>query len=173
MKLLTSTAALSILGPDHTFKTSVVSPKRGQIILVGGGDPYLARKAGADYPKRATINGLARATANRLKQDKIKKVSLGYDSSLFKGPAWNPRWPAYYSDSVSRTSALWVDEGPIGFGSPGPRPRDPPSKRPPPLQTLCPSRGSPLQQPGGRKRRNRRRSSPGSRRCRWSGSWST
>lgn len=125
MKLLTSTAALSILGPDHTFKTSVVSPKRGQIILVGGGDPYLARKAGADYPKRATINGLARATASRLKQDKIKKVSLGYDSSLFKGPAWNPRWPAFYRDSVSRTSALWVDEGPIGFGSPGPRPRDP------------------------------------------------
>ena len=99
MKLLTSTAALSILGPDHTFKTSVVSPKRGQIILVGGGDPYLARKAGADYPKRATISGLARATASRLKQDKIKKVSLGYDSSLFKGPAWNPRWPAFYGDS--------------------------------------------------------------------------
>jgi serine-type D-Ala-D-Ala carboxypeptidase/endopeptidase (penicillin-binding protein 4) len=125
MKLLTSTAALSILGRDHTFKTSVVSPKRGQIILVGGGDPYLARKADGAYPKRATISGLARATAARLKQDKIKKVSLGYDASLFKGPAWNPRWPAFYTDSVSRTSALWVDEGPIGFGSPGPRPRDP------------------------------------------------
>jgi serine-type D-Ala-D-Ala carboxypeptidase/endopeptidase (penicillin-binding protein 4) len=126
MKLLTSTAALSILGPDHTFKTSVVSPKRGQIILVGGGDPYLARKAGADYPKRATISGLARATASRLKQDKIKKVSLGYDSSLFTGPAWNPRWPAFYSDSVSRTSALWVDEGRVGMGSA--RYRDPPKQ---------------------------------------------
>jgi serine-type D-Ala-D-Ala carboxypeptidase/endopeptidase (penicillin-binding protein 4) len=125
MKLLTSTAALSILGPEHTFKTSVVSPKRGQIILVGGGDPYLARKASADYPKRATINGLARATASRLKHDKIKSVSLGYDSSLFEGPAWNPRWPTFYRDSVSPTSALLVDEGPIGFGSPGPRPRDP------------------------------------------------
>jgi serine-type D-Ala-D-Ala carboxypeptidase/endopeptidase (penicillin-binding protein 4) len=125
MKLLTSTAALSILGPDHTFKTSVVSAKRGQIILVGGGDPYLARKASAEYPKRATINGLARTTASRLKHDKIKRVSLGYDPSLFKGPAWNPRWPAFYGDSVSRTSALWVDEGPIGFGSPGMRHRDP------------------------------------------------
>jgi serine-type D-Ala-D-Ala carboxypeptidase/endopeptidase (penicillin-binding protein 4) len=125
MKLLTSTAALSILGPDHTFKTSVVSPKRGQIILVGGGDPYLARKAGAGYPKRATISGLARITANRLKQDKIKEVSLGYDSSLFKGAAWNPRWPAFYGDQVSRTSALWVDEGRVGAGSPGPRYRDP------------------------------------------------
>jgi serine-type D-Ala-D-Ala carboxypeptidase/endopeptidase (penicillin-binding protein 4) len=123
MKLLTSTAALSILGPDHTFKTSVVSPKRGQIILVGGGDPYLARKAGSDYPKRATINGLARATASRLKHDKISRVSLGYDSSLFKGPAWNPRWPGFYGDQVSRTSALWVDEGRVGGG--GLRYRDP------------------------------------------------
>jgi D-alanyl-D-alanine carboxypeptidase/D-alanyl-D-alanine-endopeptidase (penicillin-binding protein 4) len=85
--------------------------------LVGGGDPYLARKAGADYPKRATISALARATASRLKQDRIKKVSLGYDSSLFTGPAWNPRWPAFYGDQVSRTSALWVDEGRVGVGS--------------------------------------------------------
>ena len=123
MKLLTSTAALSILGPDHTFKTSVVSPKRGQIILVGGGDPYLARKSGSDYPKRATITGLARATASELKQDKIKKVSLGYDASLFKGPAWNARWPGFYGDQVSRTSALWADEGHIGYG--GVRYKDP------------------------------------------------
>jgi len=123
MKLLTSTAALSILGPGHTFKTSVVSPKRGQIILVGGGDPYLARKSGSDYPRRATITGLARATASELKQDKIKKVSLGYDASLFKGPAWNARWPGFYGDQVSRTSALWVDEGHVGYG--GVRYQDP------------------------------------------------
>jgi D-alanyl-D-alanine carboxypeptidase/D-alanyl-D-alanine-endopeptidase (penicillin-binding protein 4) len=117
MKLLTSTAALSILGPEHTFTTSVVSPQRGQIILVGGGDPYLARKNRAeDYPKRPTITGLARTTASRLKHDKIKKVSLGYDASLFKGPAWNPDWPGFYGDQVSHTSALWVDEGHVGFG---------------------------------------------------------
>ncbi|HEU4907521.1 MAG TPA: D-alanyl-D-alanine carboxypeptidase/D-alanyl-D-alanine-endopeptidase, partial [Propionibacteriaceae bacterium] len=123
MKLLTSTAALSILGPDHTFKTSVVSPKRGQIILVGGGDPYLAVKGRSDYPKRATITGLARAAASELKQDKITKVSLGYDASLFRGPAWNPRWPGFYGDQVSRTSALWVDEGRVGYG--GVRYKDP------------------------------------------------
>jgi D-alanyl-D-alanine carboxypeptidase/D-alanyl-D-alanine-endopeptidase (penicillin-binding protein 4) len=116
MKLLTSTAALSILGPEHTFKTSVVSPKRGQIILVGGGDPYLSSKSRAGYPKRATITGLARATASRLKHDKIKKVSVGYDASLFRGPSWNTRWPGFYADQVSRTSALWVDEGHVGYG---------------------------------------------------------
>ena len=125
MKLLTSTAALSILGPDHTFKTSVVSPQRGQVILVGGGDPYLATSGSADYPRRATITGLARATASKLKQDKITKVSLGYDASLFSGPAWNPRWPRTYGDSVSRTSALVVDEGRVGSLSPAPRHQDP------------------------------------------------
>lgn len=123
MKLLTSTAALSILGPGQTFKTLVVSPKRGQIILVGGGDPYLARQARSDYPKRATITGLARATASELKHDKISRVSLGYDASLFKGPAWNSRWPGFYGDQVSRTSALWVDEGHVGYG--GVRYKDP------------------------------------------------
>jgi serine-type D-Ala-D-Ala carboxypeptidase/endopeptidase (penicillin-binding protein 4) len=123
MKLLTATAALSILGPDHTFKTSVVSPQRGQIILVGGGDPYLAGKGSADYPKRATISGLARETASELRQDKITKVRLGYDASLFSGPAWNPRWPSFYGGDVSRTSALWVDEGRVGASIP--RYRDP------------------------------------------------
>jgi serine-type D-Ala-D-Ala carboxypeptidase/endopeptidase (penicillin-binding protein 4) len=125
MKLLTATAALSILGPDHTFKTAVVSPQRGQIILVGGGDPYLAGKASTDYPRRATITGLARATAAKLKQDKITRVSVGYDASLFSGPAWNPRWPSSYGHSVSRTSALVVDEGRVGAISPGPRHNDP------------------------------------------------
>jgi serine-type D-Ala-D-Ala carboxypeptidase/endopeptidase (penicillin-binding protein 4) len=124
MKLLTATAALSILGPDHTFKTSVVSPHPGQIILVGAGDPYLARNASADYPKRATITGLAAATARKLKQDKITKVSLGYDASLFGGPAWNPRWPSFYGDSVSPTSALTIDDGRVGSSSGGPRYRD-------------------------------------------------
>ena len=125
MKLLTATAALSILGPEHTFKTSVVSPQRGQIVLVGGGDPYLARTGSADYPRRATITGLARATAAKLEQDKITKVSLGYDASLFSGPAWNPRWPSFYGDSVSPTSALVVDDGRVGSVSPSPRYKDP------------------------------------------------
>jgi serine-type D-Ala-D-Ala carboxypeptidase/endopeptidase (penicillin-binding protein 4) len=125
MKLLTATAALSILGPEHTFQTTVVSPQPGQIVLVGGGDPYLARKASADYPRRATISGLARATASRLKQDKIKKVSLGYDATLFTGPNWNPRWPSFYRGSVSPTSALVVDEGRVGGASPHSRYQDP------------------------------------------------
>jgi D-alanyl-D-alanine carboxypeptidase/D-alanyl-D-alanine-endopeptidase (penicillin-binding protein 4) len=125
MKLLTATAALSILGPEHTFQTTVVSTQPGRIVLVGGGDPYLARKASPDYPRRATITGLARATASKLKQDKINRVSLGYDASLFSGAAWNPRWPSFYRSSASPTSALVIDEGRVGASSPNPRYQDP------------------------------------------------
>jgi serine-type D-Ala-D-Ala carboxypeptidase/endopeptidase (penicillin-binding protein 4) len=125
MKVLTCAAALSILGPDHRFKTSVVSPKAGQIVLVGGGDPYLATRASAeDYAPRASIGDLARRTAAALHQRKISKVRLGYDASLFGAPAWNPLWPDGYGNQVSRVSALRVDEGPAGT-SVGPRSANP------------------------------------------------
>ncbi len=40
-------------------------------------------------------------------------MRLGYDTSLFTGPAVNPRWePSYVPDDVvSPISPLWVDEG--------------------------------------------------------------
>jgi D-alanyl-D-alanine carboxypeptidase/D-alanyl-D-alanine-endopeptidase (penicillin-binding protein 4) len=125
MKVMTSAAALSILGPDHRFATSVVGPRSGQIVLVGGGDPYLAEKAKRSaYSRPASINDLAAQTAAALRKTKISRVRLGYDTSLFGGPAWNPLWPAGYGDSVSKISALWVDEGRVG-SSIGPRVRDP------------------------------------------------
>lgn len=125
-KLLTCTAALSILGPEHRFTTKVVSPGSGRIILVGGGDPYLAKKStSATFPKRASLSDLARATAASLKKRKMGKVSLGYDDSLFAGPRWNKTWPDLYSDQVTPVSALWVDEGRVNGGSPGPRVKNP------------------------------------------------
>ena len=125
MKVLTSAAALSILGPEHRFTTSVVSPKSGQIVLIGGGDPYLAKKATRDdYVRRASIGDLAEGTAVALRKKKITKVTLGYDASLFGGPAWNPVWPDTYVDQVTPVSALWVDEGRIS-DSVGPRARNP------------------------------------------------
>ena len=126
MKLLTSAAALATYGPEHTFTTSVVKAKGNRIILVGGGDPYLAKKSRADaFPKRASITDLARATAAKLRKSKTTRVSLGYDTSRFSGPAWNPAWPSVYGDQVTPVSALWVDEGRVNGGSPGPRVSDP------------------------------------------------
>jgi D-alanyl-D-alanine carboxypeptidase/D-alanyl-D-alanine-endopeptidase (penicillin-binding protein 4) len=122
MKVITSAAALTLLGPDHRFATSVTSPRSGQIVLVGGGDPYLTAKKVGSYPRPASIDALADRTAAALRMSKITEVRLGYDSSLFGGPAWNPLWPAGYGDWASPTSALWVDQG---RASVAPRTSDP------------------------------------------------
>ena len=125
-KLLTSAAVLSMLGPEHRFSTSVVRSGKKQIILVGGGDPYLAtRTTSSTYPARASVADLAGKTAVTLKKEKRTSVTLGYDATLFTGPAWNPTWPSGYADQVTPTSALWVDEGRLAGGSPGPRTSDP------------------------------------------------
>lgn len=115
MKLLTTTAALETLGPDHTFSTTVVagaSPR--DVVLVGGGDPLLGRAPSPDgYPARADVTTLAKETARSLKQAGRTTVRLGYDTTLFTGPAVNPDWPAAYipDNVVSPISPLWVDEG--------------------------------------------------------------
>lgn len=126
LKLVTGAAVLTALGPDHTFRTTVVSPRPGQIVLVGGGDPYLAEKGSKDdFPRPATLADLAEATAAALAKTGTRTVRLGYDASLFQGPAWNPSWPAAYRNQVSAVSALWADEGRVTGSSTGPRVKDP------------------------------------------------
>jgi D-alanyl-D-alanine carboxypeptidase/D-alanyl-D-alanine-endopeptidase (penicillin-binding protein 4) len=114
MKLLTSAAALAVYGPDHRFTTRVVAGTGSQIVLVGGGDPYLRGAATPNYPARASIADLADVTAAALKTAGRTSVSLAFDESLFSGAAWNPAWPATYHGDATPTSALWVDEGITG-----------------------------------------------------------
>lgn len=118
LKLLTVVAALATMGPEHRFATSVVTGRSPRdLVLVGGGDPLLtdrpADAASTSYPRPANLQLLARATAAALRDDGIRQVWLGYDASLFRGPAVNPAWePSYIPESiVSPISALWVDEG--------------------------------------------------------------
>lgn len=127
MKLLTTTAALAALGPAHRFRTSVVrGPTAGSIVLVGGGDPLLtdatptAAESAGLYPEPASLERLAAAAAAWLDGHGVRQVRLGYDSSLFTGPAVNPHWPSSYIPDhvVSPTSALWVDEGRTAQGGP-------------------------------------------------------
>ena len=123
LKMLTTTAALEALGPDHRFTTRVVAtPSSPRITLVGGGDPLLGR-GGPDpagtYPARADLGTLARATAKALRGLGRDHVRLSYDASLFSGPSVNPHWePSYIPENViSPVSALWVDEGRVSRGS--------------------------------------------------------
>ncbi|MDO9455740.1 D-alanyl-D-alanine carboxypeptidase, partial [Nocardioides sp.] len=82
-KLVTSTAALLALGPDHVFTTEV--RRRGNVVtLVGGGDPFLERgplDQGQPwpYPVRADLQDLARQTAAALQADGVRRVRLDYD----------------------------------------------------------------------------------------------
>lgn len=124
-KVLTATAVLQALGPAHRFSTTVVPGRqRGSIVLVGGGDPLLARApdGGTAYPARADLDTLARRAAAALWEagrrsdavdDRGPVVRLGYDTSLFDGPTVNPRWEASYlpDDVVSPITPLWVDQG--------------------------------------------------------------
>ncbi len=119
-KLLTTTAALAALGPDHVFTTRTVLSGQGasrRVTLVGGGDPYLASRPAAPddaaYPPRADVLTLARLTARELRARGVRTVAIGYDDTLFSGPVASPDWePGYLPDAVvAPITALWVDGG--------------------------------------------------------------
>jgi D-alanyl-D-alanine carboxypeptidase/D-alanyl-D-alanine-endopeptidase (penicillin-binding protein 4) len=115
-KLLTAFAALSAIGPETRFTTSVVSAG-DRIVLVGGGDPYLSvKKAKAsDREAVADLTTLATRTARALKRQGVDRVSLGFDSSLFTGPSASPGWKSSYvsGNVVTPVSALWADQGAV------------------------------------------------------------
>ncbi len=123
MKLLTSLAALEAIGPDRRFETTVRRvPGTKQIVLVGGGDPFLQSSASKEYfyPHRADLRSLARRTAKALRGDGVRRVRMSYDDSLFTGPRTPKHWPSsYLADGVAPPiTALWVNEGrnPVGSG---------------------------------------------------------
>jgi D-alanyl-D-alanine carboxypeptidase/D-alanyl-D-alanine-endopeptidase (penicillin-binding protein 4) len=115
-KLLTSVAALAVLGAGARFTTRVVrGGTPGSVILVGGGDPALAVNAfpAQDYPGAAPLAHLAAATARALKAQGRRPVSLGYDTSLYSGPGFAPGWPPSYvsTGNVTQIVSLEVDQG--------------------------------------------------------------
>lgn len=123
-KVLTGFAALSLIDPQTRFLTRVVAAG-DRIVLVGGGDPYLATRITRtdDRVVRADLVTLARTTAATLEKSGTTSVSLGFDATLFTGPDDNPAWERSYvsQDIVTPISALWADQGVQG----GVRTRDP------------------------------------------------
>ena len=121
-KLVTATAALETLGPMTRFRTTVRwVPKTHQLVLVGGGDPFLASSPGlgrSSYPDRADVQTLARQAVGKLDSMKVSRVRLAFDDSYFTGPAINPAWPdSYVTEAVvSPITSLWVDEGKSSTG---------------------------------------------------------
>lgn len=115
-KLATGAAALVALDPESRLRTRVVAGSTpGEVVLVGAGDPTLTtrRPRPADYPRRASLAGLADAVAARLAADGVAEVTVRVDDSLFDGPPVSPDWrPSYVPGGVvSPVSALSVDAG--------------------------------------------------------------
>jgi D-alanyl-D-alanine carboxypeptidase/D-alanyl-D-alanine-endopeptidase (penicillin-binding protein 4) len=100
LKVLTSAAALAVLGPDHRLTTTVVrGSEPGTVVLVGGGDPTLSRTPSGQetvYPGAAHLDDLARQVRGAWDADPqtagtpITTVVL--DSSYFGGEDWHPSW---------------------------------------------------------------------------------
>jgi D-alanyl-D-alanine carboxypeptidase/D-alanyl-D-alanine-endopeptidase (penicillin-binding protein 4) len=111
-KLVSASAVLAAYDADHRFVT-VVRDAPGGIVLVGGGDPYLTAHPSTD-PDQASAQDLADQVVAALAAQHRDSVTLGFDDTLFAGPAWNPAWTADLAWDVTAISALSID--PSGNG---------------------------------------------------------
>ncbi|WP_371578623.1 D-alanyl-D-alanine carboxypeptidase/D-alanyl-D-alanine-endopeptidase [Streptomyces sp. NBC_01314] len=99
-KLATSTAALTVLGPDHRITTKVVYGD-GTLTLVGGGDRTLTTD---------DLDALAKTAVAGLNNAGLTSVKVRIDDSLFPEPTLANGWnTGYYPDSVAPVRALVVD----------------------------------------------------------------
>jgi D-alanyl-D-alanine carboxypeptidase/D-alanyl-D-alanine-endopeptidase (penicillin-binding protein 4) len=115
--VLTSAAALSVLGPDHRAATTVVKgAEPGSVVLVGGGDVTLSRTpSGTEtvYPGAAHLDELAAQVRAAWNADPsnppLRKLVL--DASLFGGDEWEPSWDLVEREFgyMSNITALMVD----------------------------------------------------------------
>ncbi|MFC6064687.1 D-alanyl-D-alanine carboxypeptidase/D-alanyl-D-alanine endopeptidase [Streptomyces ochraceiscleroticus] len=129
IKLGTAVAALTALGPEHRFTTKAVQDGRtkdgtARVVLVGGGDPTLTARtprAGTPAAQRpAALGDLAADTARALKKRGTKKVTLGYDDSLYEG---SPQHPIGPNENLAPVTALTADEARLDTSSHGTAPR--------------------------------------------------
>ncbi|MCT2590002.1 D-alanyl-D-alanine carboxypeptidase/D-alanyl-D-alanine-endopeptidase [Streptomyces sp. N2-109] len=115
IKLATAVAALSARGPEYRIETRVVRAGEGKVILVGGGDPTLSAEQ---------LDKLARDTARALKdgggEGGAVEVSVGYDTSLYSGPA---RHSIGVNENLALVTPLMVNEGRLDESRHGPAPR--------------------------------------------------
>ena len=109
-KILTTLAAVHVLGPEYTFATTAVfDPSRAEVAILAGGDMMLAPDAG-HYGSLDQANGwagvgdLADQVAAALAAAGVSAVTVVYDDSGYPGPAVPAAWPTYVV--------------PMGYGAP-------------------------------------------------------
>ncbi|MFJ3504108.1 MULTISPECIES: D-alanyl-D-alanine carboxypeptidase/D-alanyl-D-alanine-endopeptidase [unclassified Streptomyces] len=112
VKIATTAAALSALGPDHRIATTTTAAPDGKTLtLTGGGDPTLDDNR---------LGALAADTARALKARGRTSVRLAYDTGLYTGPGVHPIGP---NENIAPVTALMTRAGRLGTGHSGPAPR--------------------------------------------------
>lgn len=126
IKLATSVAALSARGADHRIPTRVVRAggEGDGVVLVGGGDPTLS---GGDLDRLAKATAKALGTSGKgdgkakgKAKATARKVSLGFDTSLYSGPGQHTIGP---NENLAPVSPLMVNEARLDDSRHGPAPR--------------------------------------------------
>lgn len=101
LKVLTAMAALTVFGPEHTFRTRAIADPQEDgsmtVVLDGGGDVLLG--SGDSDPDavlgRAGLGSLAEDTVATLADWEITgPVTVQVDDSDFEGQSIHPQWPA-------------------------------------------------------------------------------
>lgn len=118
VKIATTTAALSVLGPDHRIATTVrLSEDARTLTLVGGGDATLSK---------AALRSLATEAATALRESDDGReggedsVRVTYDTSRYTGPE---RHPIGKNPNIAPVTALMVDQGRLNATVRGPATR--------------------------------------------------
>jgi D-alanyl-D-alanine carboxypeptidase/D-alanyl-D-alanine-endopeptidase (penicillin-binding protein 4) len=117
MKVLTSAAALNVLGPEFRATTTVVKGSEpGSAVLVGGGDVTLSRTSSGTetvYPGAAHLDDLAAQVRAAWAADPANPplTKLVLDANYFSGAEWHDSWDTVERELgyMSHITALMVD----------------------------------------------------------------
>lgn len=135
LKLLTAAAALDVLGPDTTLKTTFSTHGSlqdgvltGNLYMIGGGDPLLTTEAYQAPTDRLPETDLE-AVADRLVAAGLRRIdgSVVGDETRYDGERTIPTWPERHREggTIAPLSALlvndaWTIDPTTGAGEGGP-----------------------------------------------------
>ncbi len=96
MKLLSTGAALLVMGPEGGFRTEVRASQDGPVVVVGSGDPGLGDPAllEAGSPSMSAEQLLERLAAAVAKTGVTRVREVVVDDRVFERTAVHPTWPA-------------------------------------------------------------------------------